>query len=104
MKHQKTRLLIKVIRTCGFLFFPGLLCFFLLAMTTKRMAGDLWQQLGITQVQANQHINSSFTFGQLSYLGVKNAKNIAAGDRVAVINELVAYARKYIAGDEFKKA
>jgi hypothetical protein len=82
----------------------GLLCIFTLAMKAKKIDDDVWGQLGLTIPQGQLNINNSFFDGKLYYLGAKNAKNVAIGDRVAVVNELVAYAKKYIGSPEFKTA
>lgn len=78
--------------------------FFVLANRARRLADDLWSQLGLAQTQANQNINNSFLYGAFYYGGAKNAKHILSGDRVAVVNGLVAYARKYSNSPEFKAA
>jgi hypothetical protein len=76
----------------------------LLALKAKKLADDVWKQLGLTQGETNWNINYSFNYGAFYYQGAKNARNIAAGDRVAVIRDLAAYAKKYAASDEFKKS
>jgi hypothetical protein len=78
------------------------LCFFTVAMKAIKIADDVWKQLGLTSVDGNININVSVGSGALQYAGAKNAKNIAVGDRAGVINQLVAYAKKYTAGAEFK--
>jgi hypothetical protein len=80
----------------------SLLCFFVVAVKTKTLTDDLWQQLGITLPDAELNIKNSILQGSLYYYGAKNAKNIMAGNRIAVINELVAYAKKYSSSPEFK--
>src|SRR5206468_7530817 len=49
------------------------------------------------------NIQVSLTSDYLQYSGAKNAKNIIAGNRVAVVNELVTYAKKFTGTAEFKK-
>ncbi|MFL5789686.1 MAG: hypothetical protein ACJ748_16615 [Flavisolibacter sp.] len=80
----------------------SLLCFFVVAVKTKSLADDIWQQLGITLPDAKLNIKNSILQGSLYYYGAKNAQNIIAGNRVAVVNELVAYAKKYSSSSEFK--
>jgi len=80
----------------------SLLCFFVVAVKTKKMTDDVWQQLGLTLPDAQLNIKNSILQGSLYYYGAKNAKNIIAGNRLAVINELVAYAKKYSSSPEFK--
>jgi hypothetical protein len=78
------------------------LCFLALAMKAKKTVDDIWQQLGITLPDAQKNINNSFFDGKLYYFGAKNAKNLALGNRVAVVNSIVAYAKNYINSAEFK--
>jgi len=73
-----------------------------LSITTNKIFADIWQQLGITQSNGNNNIYFSVRNGHLAY-SVKNAKNISQKDRIAIIDQLVAYAKKYTSGEEFKK-
>jgi len=77
--------------------------FLTLALKAKKLADDVWSQLGIKPADATANIYSSIQNGSFAYWGAKNAKNIAMGDRTAVINQLVAHAKKYIASEEFKR-
>lgn len=79
-------------------------CFFIVAMKAKEMTDDVWKQLGLTAADAQLNITNSFIKGNLYYFGAKNAKNVAIGDRVAVIDKLVEYAQKYYGSPEFKTA
>jgi hypothetical protein len=91
---------IKLLSLCAACAF---ICLFLLGLKAKKMAEDVWKQLGLTQSDANININSSFAQGSFYYYGAKNAAKIAAGDRATVIRELAAHAKKYSNSDEFKK-
>ena len=82
----------------------GTICFFILAMKAEKLAADVWTQLGIPVPQAHMDIKNSFLQGYLDYTGAKNAKNIVMGNRVAVVNQLVEYARKHSKSEEFKTA
>src|SRR5215208_8072712 len=82
----------------------SLLCFFAVAVKTKKMTDDIWQQLGLTLPDAQLNIKNSILNGSLYYYGAKNAKNIITGNRAAVINEMVAYSKKYSSSSEFKAA
>jgi hypothetical protein len=68
------------------------------------VAEDLWKQLGITQQQGTEKIRNSFMNGYLEYYGVKNAKNIAAGNRAVVAKDLLTYAKSYVNNASFKAA
>jgi hypothetical protein len=80
---------------------PGILT---VAMKSKKMVDDVWQKLGLTLPDAQKNINNSFFDGRFYYAGAKNAKSLALGDRVSVVNEVVAYAKKYVNSPEFKTA
>lgn len=103
MKRNHARVITAVIKTLGLLLLFVAFSWLALAWTTKKMVDDVWKQLGLTQKEGNINIRSSFMNGAFLYYGAKNAKNIVAGDRIAVIRELAAYAKKYTASDEFKK-
>jgi DNA-binding Lrp family transcriptional regulator len=102
MKSTKSKI-VTSIKTLSIACLAAIVCSFSLAMKTKKMVADLWQQLGISQPEAHRNILESFARGYLSYYGAKNAKNILANNRVAMVNDLVAYSKKYIASDQFKK-
>ena len=80
----------------------SLLCFFAVAVKTKKIADDVWQQLGLKLPDAELNIKNSILQGSLYYFGATNAKNIIADNRVAVINELVAHSKKYSSSAQFK--
>ena len=73
-------------------------------MIAKKTADDVWKQLGITLTDANLNIKFSAMDGFLHYQGAKFAKNIAMGNRVAVVNQMVAYSKKYITSEAFLTA
>ncbi|HYE53599.1 MAG TPA: hypothetical protein VD996_02105, partial [Chitinophagaceae bacterium] len=103
MKQSRFKLLMGVLKTLSLCFVAGTVCLFLLALKAKKMADDVWKQLGLSQTDVNININNSFAQGSFYYFGAKNAAKIAAGDRAAVIRELAAYAKKYSTTEEFKK-
>lgn len=69
----------------------------------RSYADDFWKQLGISKQAGSESIGSSFLSGYLQYWGARNALKIAAGDRVAVVKELAAYAKQYVNSEAFKK-
>ena len=101
MKQLNSRLLIAIKLTGPFLL---LLVIFVLTLsiTTNKILADIWQQLGISQSHGHNNIYFSVRNGYLAY-SVKNAKNISQKDRIAIVNQLVAYAKKYTSSEEFKK-
>ncbi|HYJ37293.1 MAG TPA: hypothetical protein VEV87_01705 [Chitinophagaceae bacterium] len=102
MKRLFPKMLIAVVKSISLLLAVGLLCTFSLALKTKELADDVWKRLGLSQVDGNLSIYHSVQNGNLVYY-TKSAKSIAQGDRLAVINQLVAHSKKYIASDEFKR-
>lgn len=103
MKRLVTSL-IPLLKILSFLFIVSLLLFFSMAYKAKVVADDVWAKLGITETEAQRRITNSFLDGRFQYSGAKLAGNIAAGDRVAVVNELVAYAKKHWNSPELKTA
>lgn len=82
----------------------GTISFFLFSFTSKRMAEDFLQQLGITRVSADEKISSSLLGGYLDQYGLRNAKNIATGNRSAVTKDLLAYTKQYASSPAFQQA
>ena len=66
--------------------------------------GDFLGQLGITRADANQKITNSLLGGFIDAYGLKNARNIASGNRSAVMKDLLQYTKEYVNGAEFAKA
>ena len=77
--------------------------FFLFSFTANRFAEDFLQQLGITKTGADEKITNSILGGYLDQYGLRNAKNIAAGNRSAVAKDLLAYTKQYISSTAFQK-
>ncbi len=107
MKRNYRRVLIALIKTLGLFLLIGTICWIVLtvaaAAATQKMADDVWKQLGLTQKDGELNIKFSFLNGNFQYYGAKNARNVLAGDRIAVIKDLAAHAKKYSASDEFKR-
>lgn len=82
-----------------FLLFLIVFCSF----KTSRLGDDFLRQLGITKESANERINSGILGGYVNAYGIKNAKNIALGDRKAVVLDLLAYTKQQVSGDAFVK-
>ena len=101
MKQLNARFLI-VIKFAGTFLLLLIIFVLTLSITTNKILADIWQQLGITQSHGHNNIYFSVRNGHLAY-SVKNAKNISQKDRIAMVNQLVAYAKKYTSSEEFKK-
>lgn len=91
------------IKTLFGLFLISIVCFFLLAMKVQKLTDDVWKQLGLNMPDGNKNILTSFKNGRFYYYGARNARNIVAGNRVAIVNELATHAKKYAASEDFKK-
>lgn len=65
---------------------------------------DLWDQLGVSEIEGTERIRESFLTGYLLTYGVKSFKNIAVGDRKTVTTDLLNYTKKYVQTSEFAKA
>lgn len=85
---------------------PYLLFFLFLVLSSFRlhtMANDFLKQLGITKATADERIDGSLLAGGLNLYGLQNAKNIALGDRKAVMLDILAYTKQRVNSAEFKK-
>ncbi|MGZ5286875.1 MAG: hypothetical protein ACXWB9_06810, partial [Flavisolibacter sp.] len=102
MKKTSTPLLRRSIQVFTAIILIILFSFFTILSRARQQMNDIWKQLGITIPQANMNIKNSFLYGNFQYYGAKYAKDIAAGDRVAAVNQLVAYAKKHFESTEFK--
>jgi hypothetical protein len=82
----------------------AVVCLFLFSFdTSRRMADDIWKQLGLSKEQGMDGVKQSFLNGYLSYYAARNAKNIAVGNRAAVAKDLLSYTKQYISSDAFRK-
>ena len=81
------------------LFVYLLLCSF----TANRFADEFLKQLGITKAGADEKITNSILGGSLDIYGVKNARNIALGNRKTVALDLLAYTKKQVSSPAFIK-
>lgn len=77
--------------------------FFLFSFTANKIAEDFLQQLGISKANADEKITHSLLGGYLDQYGLRNAKNIAIGNRAAVAKELLAYTKQYAGSPAFVK-
>lgn len=69
---------------------------------SRRLPADIWKQLGISELQGTEKIKNSFLNNYVDYYSIRNAKNIAAGDRAAVATDLLEYTKKYMSSNAFK--
>jgi len=75
----------------------------LFSFRMRSAADDLWAQLGLSKLKAEENIKASFLNGYLHYYGAKSAKNIALGNRGAVAKDLMEYSKQQLASESFRK-
>lgn len=78
--------------------------FIMLSFSVLKMADDFLQQLGISKTNADSKIVNSILGGSLDGFGVRNAKNIAVGNRSAVTKDLLNYVKTHVSSAAFIKA
>lgn len=69
----------------------------------KKINEEFLKQLGISKQDANSKITNSILGGYLDEYGVRNAKNIALGNRTAVTKDLLAYTKQHVNTTAFSK-
>jgi hypothetical protein len=105
MKQNSLKTNLVWLRICIATLVLSLLSLILFSFTVSRdAADDLWRQLGITKQQGTEKIRNSFMNGYLEYYGLRNAKNIAEGNRATVTKDLLTYAKSYVNDAAFKTA
>lgn len=95
-------------RIKGLLLFFGpafiLSLFFLIcSFSVQKFGDDFLKQLGITKQSADEKISNSILGGYIDSYGIRNAKNIALGNRKAVTLDLLNYIKKYVSSPAFVK-
>jgi len=103
MKQNSLNKLIGRLRICILAFILTLVSLFLFSFSAIRHYDDFLKQLGIGKPDADKRISNSILGGYFNAYGLQNAKNIALGNRSAVVKDVLDYTKKYTAGDEFKK-
>ncbi|HEX6334927.1 MAG TPA: hypothetical protein VFZ78_11915 [Flavisolibacter sp.] len=98
-----SRLLIMALRVMFFIAIIAYISVTVISWKTATIAADVWEQLGLSAADADLNIKNSFLNGGLYYFGAKRAKEVAPGSRVGVVNQVVAYSKKYVASSTFKK-
>ncbi|WP_143075924.1 hypothetical protein [Parafilimonas terrae] len=78
-------------------------CYALISFKTTKFNDDVFATIGISASQANEKISSSILNGYMQTWGIKNVKNIAAGNRAAVAMDLLSYTKKYLSSDDFAR-
>lgn len=101
-QHKKTGMFISKLPATIFILLTG--AFLLFSFTIKTLTGDFLKQLGISKTDADEKIINSILGGSLDQYGVRNAKNIAVGNRAAVTKDLLTYTKTYVNSAAFRKA
>lgn len=103
MKQIESQIMSLRIKTAAFVLLLSLVLLFLASFRSAKLSDEIWKELGISRQDGNYSISTSFMQGYFYYYGAKNAKNIAVGNRAAVVKELGAYAKEYVNSEAFKK-
>ena len=104
MSDKIINLLLIKLKVVAILFVVGGISLFSYSFTTSRnIADEFWKQLGMSKEQCTDGVKQSFLNGYLYYYGAKNARLIAAGNRVAIAKDLLAYTKQYISSSAFAK-
>jgi hypothetical protein len=102
MKPFSFRQRLLTFRLAGILLLIPVLLLYSFHSRMERYA-DLWQQLGITEKNGSDMVSQSFINGYLQHWGMKNLKNIVISDRKSITTDLLAFTRKYVQSEDFKK-
>lgn len=102
MKQDSLNPLITRLRICTVAFILVIISLILFSFTVNRINEEFLKQLGISKTDADKKISNSILGGYLDAYGLKNAKNIAIGNRTAVAKDLLAYTRQYVNSPAFR--
>lgn len=103
MKQVSVKKYFITVRLCIAALLLVILSLFLFSFTSNKLTDDFLKQLGISKLNANEKISTSFLGGYLDQYGVSNAKNIAVGNRAAVVKDLILYSKQYVNSPAFIK-
>lgn len=101
MLFQKAKMLLRV---CSVFCLLTIMSLFIYAFTFSRVTGDFLKELGIAQTEADKKISSSILGGFVDVYGVRHIKNIAVGNRSAVVKDLLLYIKRYVSSGDFVTA
>ena len=89
------------LRVCSVFCLLTIISLFIYAFTFSRVNGDFLKELGIVQTEADKKICGSIIGGSIDIYGVRHIKNIAVGNRSAVVKDLLLYVKKYVISGGF---
>ncbi len=104
MKQKSVNMLVMQLRICIVVLLLVLLSFVLFSFTVHKMADDFLKQLGLSKAGADEKIVQSILGGSIDVYGLKNAKNIALGNRAAVAKDILVYTKQYTNSAAFIKS
>ena len=76
--------------------------FAIISYTEKKIADDIWKQLGTTEKDGKYSISQSFLSGSLFTFSLKAAMNMGLGNRAAVTTELLNNVKQYTTSPAFQ--
>ena len=89
------------LRVCSVFCLLTIMSLFIYAFTFSRVNDDFLKELGIVKTEADKKICGSILGGSIDVYGVRHIKNIAVGNRSAVVNDLLLYVKKYVISGGF---
>jgi hypothetical protein len=104
MKQYTLKTYTRIIRVCAVTTAIALLSLVLFSFSFKQQfADEFLKQLGINKTTAESKMNSGFLWGSFDEYGLSKAKNIAIGNRAAIVKDVMSYAMKYTVSNAFVK-
>ena len=103
MKRQSINKLILRIRICVAALIAVIISAFLFSFTVNKAGEEFLKQLGISKTNADSKITNSILGGYLDAYELRNAKNIATGNRSAVALDLLNYTKQHVSSSAFRK-
>jgi hypothetical protein len=94
---------ITLLRIFSIIFAAAIMSLSLASFTVNKLSTDFLKELGISKTDADKKITESFLGGYLNEYKVKNAKNIAIGNRATVAKDLLSYTKQYVNTSTFQK-
>jgi len=103
MKKTSEHTLILSLRICIAVFIASLIGLLLFSFTIIKINGEFFKELGMSKTEGDQKITGSILGGYLDQYGARNAKNIALGNRTAIVKDLLIYTKKFVTTPAFLK-
>lgn len=76
---------------------------FLVSFRVQKMGDDFLKQMGISKSEADGKIAGSILGGSLDAYGLRNIKNIAAGNKAGIATDLLSYTKRQVNTPAFIK-